>query len=89
MDLFENKLIEDFEENKPKERVDYVTYWNAKGTYGQNRVQRMLARKQKRLEKSIQKRRYKRATGVWFEDGQYMQNCEMGGVCHSPCNGDC
>ena len=86
---FEDKLITDFEENKPKPRVDYITFWNSKGAYGETRVKRMLARKKQRLEKAIQKRQYKRVSASWDEDGQYWQNCEMGGKCHSPCNGDC
>lgn len=32
--------------------TDYITYWKQKGEYGENRINRMLARKEKRKNKA-------------------------------------
>lgn len=80
--------------SKVRYPVDYVSYWNAKGEYGKERVRRMLDRKHKRVKKHIENRKNnaKRYGGYWLgEDGRRWQYCEWpeGGICEYPCNGDC
>lgn len=75
-------------------KQDYITYWNSKGEYGQERVRRMLRRKVDRWNKHIQnkKSRARRYGGFWRgDDGKLWQYCEWpeGSICHYPCNGDC
>jgi len=69
-------------------KLDYVTFWNKQGMYGQIRIDRMRARRRKRFEKWLQRKR-DRKHQPWFENGRWIHHCEMGGTCEWPCNGDC
>lgn len=45
-----------------------------------------------RRSAGIAKRILKRNGASWYDSSSptgYRQNCEMGGTCQSPCNGDC
>lgn len=57
--------------------------------YLAERLRRTKVRKAKRKEKRRENKRYNHANATWYENGKCMQNCEMGGSCEFPCNGDC
>jgi len=50
--------------------MDYVSYWNSKGTYGKTRVERMQDRKQKRALK-LKKRQENRRLSYCPHCGRY------------------
>ncbi len=52
-------------------------------------LRRMLIRKRKRKEIRLKNKKYNHSNATWYENGKCMQNCEMGGICEFPCNGDC
>ena len=57
-----------------------------KQIYLLNTIKRKTARKEKRALN----KRYNHHNRTWIdENGVCRQNCEMGGVCEFPCNGDC
>lgn len=69
---------------------DYITYWNEKGEYGRNRVDRMQMRKKKRYDKHKNKVR----NGLKRINGKLYQLCDYqpgygDSWCEYPCNGDC
>lgn len=57
--------------------------------YKVERVRRIRPRKEKRKEIRANNKRYNHNSATWYENGRCMQNCEMGGTCEFPCNGDC
>ena len=48
-----------------------------------------VIRKKNRKEKRAFNKRYNFNNRTWYENGVCKQNCEMGGSCDFPCNGDC
>lgn len=50
---------------------------------------RMKVRKARRKEKRLDNKRRNYWSATWQENGRCMQNCEIGGFCEFPCNGDC
>jgi len=52
-------------------------------------LNRMKIRKAVRKQQRILNKRYNHANATWYEDGVCRQNCEIGGSCEYPCNGDC
>ena len=76
-------------------KLSYQEFWEQKGEYGRIRFYRMLARKEKRHKKAIQRRKERARSGYgtyWFdESGRKVQWCEWpeGSICEYPCNGDC
>ncbi len=57
--------------------------------YITEKLRRTRIRKEKRKVKRAENKRYNHNNATWYEDGRCMQNCEMGGTCEFPCNGDC
>lgn len=52
-------------------------------------LKRTKLRKEKRKTKRKQNKLYNHNNATWYEGDKCMQNCEMGGSCEFPCNGDC
>lgn len=50
---------------------------------------RMKVRKATRKDKRYQNKLVNYNSATWLDDGVMKQNCEMGGTCEFPCNGDC
>jgi len=57
--------------------------------YEIEKLKRLRVRKTKRKIKRAENKKYNFSNATWYEDGKCMQNCEMGGTCGFPCNGDC
>lgn len=78
-------------------KQDYVSYWNSKGEYGEERVRRMRARKKKRAQKLIYncpRCKYGRRTAPHtcpFQcdmNNDYTSLCTCCQDCESGCAGD-
>jgi hypothetical protein len=75
-------------------RQDYITFWKAKGQYGETRISRMRERKRKRFEAWYQRKQrrgyfYDRTRGCMMQVCNYQPNYISTSYCEYPCNGDC
>lgn len=76
-------------------KLDYITFWNQKGLYGEIRVSQMRKRKQRRYQKWTERRQrrgffYDRGHGCMRQVCDYQPLGSFGiTYCDYPCNGDC
>lgn len=57
--------------------------------YIEEGLRRMKIRKAERKRKRAENKLFNFNNRTWEEGGRTWQNCEMGGRCEFPCNGDC
>jgi len=78
-------------------KLDYISYWQTKGEYGKTRLERTLARKNKRLERLLhncprcrreKKESYHTCPYQCDMNGDYEYQCTCCDSCYNSCLGD-
>lgn len=75
-------------------KLDYITFWNQKGLYGEIRISQMKKRKIKRYEKWVQRKQrkaffYDRTRSCMMQVCDYQPSHNYTSYCEYPCNRDC